>query len=506
MKYRVNPRVAFRLAHTWSQRQAAEEWNKRWPDEPKTFKNFSYWETWPSVTGHEPSLVVLGKLAQLYECSVSDLVIDQPDYRHIDSAHQALATTGEIAVANQIESVFVHLLDQANAEGQVKLSPFALSPGAVLLVRRLEEASFVDLTQVIIMWMQALGSAASRRELLFKLSAAFSLAAAAPLFDMFDPDERQRIAQVLREPTTFDEPTLRYCEGIVIGLRRQSNALGPQFALPSTLAHQDVARGLAKSAPPELQQRAISVYAELTQAVGWMCFNLGDYRSAQYYYDDARSAAHDAHNIELASYTLGAMSYLATCQGKARVGIDHAIVAQSWAAQTDNSRVQAYAADRAARALAADQQAGSCRQALDTAREAVAEIDSGVSDSWDSYFYGEPLFWDAMSDCALRLRDPGNALETVSKSLAISNPVDMHNHCFRMLFQGEALIQKCEIAEASKVIGEVVTRTATYNSPRINERITGLRAALTPWQQSKPVRELDELLAAYPRSSRRSST
>lgn len=85
-KYRVNARVAFRLAHGWSQRQAAEEWSRRWPDEPKTLKSFSYWETWPSSTGHEPSLDVLGRLAQLYECSVADLVCDLADYRHLDTS------------------------------------------------------------------------------------------------------------------------------------------------------------------------------------------------------------------------------------------------------------------------------------------------------------------------------------------------------------------------------------------------------------------------------------
>ncbi|MGH4014767.1 MAG: hypothetical protein ACRDSL_12745 [Pseudonocardiaceae bacterium] len=84
-KYRVNARVAFRLAHGWSQRQAAEEWSRWWPDEPKTLKSFSYWETWPSSTGHEPSLDVLGRLAQLYECSVADLVCDLADYRHLDT-------------------------------------------------------------------------------------------------------------------------------------------------------------------------------------------------------------------------------------------------------------------------------------------------------------------------------------------------------------------------------------------------------------------------------------
>ncbi len=83
-RYRVNARVALRYAHCWSQRQAADEWNKRWPDEPKTFKNFSYWEQWPGTTGHAPSFDNLSKLAELYECAVSDLPIDLPDFRHLD--------------------------------------------------------------------------------------------------------------------------------------------------------------------------------------------------------------------------------------------------------------------------------------------------------------------------------------------------------------------------------------------------------------------------------------
>src|SRR6476661_6740691 len=85
-RYRFNARVALRYAHGWSQREAADEWNKRWPDELKTFKMFSYWETWPSPTGHAPTFDNLSKLAELYECAVSDLLVDLPDFRHRDTA------------------------------------------------------------------------------------------------------------------------------------------------------------------------------------------------------------------------------------------------------------------------------------------------------------------------------------------------------------------------------------------------------------------------------------
>src|SRR5262249_52312698 len=93
--YRVNARVALRYAHGWSQSRAAEEWNKRWPDELKTFKMFSYWEMWPSGTGHAPSFDNFSRLAELYECAVSDLLVDLPDFRHRDtkSITQATALT-----------------------------------------------------------------------------------------------------------------------------------------------------------------------------------------------------------------------------------------------------------------------------------------------------------------------------------------------------------------------------------------------------------------------------
>lgn len=63
-----------RVARGWTQADTAREWNRRWPDDPKTFKNISYWENWPSPTGHMPSLLVLDRLARIYECDVADLV------------------------------------------------------------------------------------------------------------------------------------------------------------------------------------------------------------------------------------------------------------------------------------------------------------------------------------------------------------------------------------------------------------------------------------------------
>jgi hypothetical protein len=74
---------------------------------------------------------------------------------------------------------------------------------------------------------------------------------------------------------------------------------------------------------------------------------------------------------------------------------------------------------------------------------------------------------------------------------------------FRLLFQAEARIQQSEITEASNIVADVARLTPDNTSQRIAKRITEVRGLLTPWERTKPVRELDERLAAYRSVARR---
>jgi len=491
--YRLNARAAFRYAHSWSQRRAADEWNKRWPDELKTFKNFSYWESWPGSTGHAPSFDNLSKLAELYECAVSDLLADLPNFRHLDTAGSTKPTVDKERLALSDGRT----LDRgAGASAQDDWSKL-LVQGAAPLVQQLQEVSFTELTQVIVVWMQRLNPFVSRRELICRLSAAFAAAATGSLFEVLDPDEQNHVTHAIQNSSDFDEPTLRYCEGMVNNLRRQDNVLGPQLTLHSTMGHRQVAQQLAKAASAPFQQRAISVYAELTQLLGWLCFNTGDYQSAQRYYDDARSAAHEAQNVELVTYILCAMSQLATWQGKPRVGIDHAVAAATWAAQTHSPLARAYAAEVAVKAYAADNQPDKFREKLDEEYAALQAVhpDEPHSPWW--YFYDESCYWRTVGECGLKLQQPEAAMSALDKSLALVDPVHVHNNAFRQLFRAEARIQQAEIAEATSLIGNVAQHTAVGRSRRIVERINSLRGSLGPWERTNPVCELDERLAAY---------
>ena len=103
-QFGLNARVAFRVAHGWSQREAADAWSIRWPAEPKTAKNISYWELWPSQTGHAPSIDVIERLAELYHCSVADLLSDRGNYRGLDPSSTRASSPVKAAAISEREA------------------------------------------------------------------------------------------------------------------------------------------------------------------------------------------------------------------------------------------------------------------------------------------------------------------------------------------------------------------------------------------------------------------
>ncbi|TWF75816.1 hypothetical protein FHX44_111701 [Pseudonocardia hierapolitana] len=117
-RYGLNARVAMRIAHGWTQTETAQAWNRCWPDEPKTFKNISYWENWPSPTGHMPSLHVLDRLAQIYECDVADLLAGWGEH---GGGQGSDGGTEPETLAWQVSNLDLHQLTRAVADWAQRL-------------------------------------------------------------------------------------------------------------------------------------------------------------------------------------------------------------------------------------------------------------------------------------------------------------------------------------------------------------------------------------------------
>ncbi|GAB2963495.1 hypothetical protein GCM10027280_60470 [Micromonospora polyrhachis] len=502
-RFRLNPRVALRTVRGWSQTRAADEWNRRWPDEPKTFKSFSYWEIWPGKGGYSPSQDNLVRLAEIYECSVVDLLADLPSFRHLDSAAGTTLTAprgttttlaGEIMVPGEAEILLRDLLSRRpGAEASAPLPADATG-----LYRLPEEVDFGELAQVIAMWMQRIPHSQARRDMLGNLTAALAVATVAPLTELAGLAQHADAAPAA-DLGRFDPATLAHCETMMPNLRKQGDVLGASSTLPSALAYRRIAEQQAKAAPNgALRDRAVTAYAELTQLSGWLCFNMGDYGSAQRFYDDARAAAHEARAVELVTYILCTMSHLATWQGKPRVGIDHAVAAAAWAEQSDTPYARAYAADVAVRALTADGQAARSKDTLDQEYAALQAALSGQSQrqSW-WYFYDESFFWSTSAQNALKFHDADQVLTVTDKALKLSDQGNLHNRSFRLLFRAEAFARQRSIGLACQTITEAVELTSVNSTRRIEQRVRQLRRGLDPWKRTRAVKELDQAIGAY---------
>ena len=225
-----------------------------------------------------------------------------------------------------------------------------------------------------------------RRELLRLLGSA-ATAAAAPLFPGLNSHEQERVVDILGNRHRIDAPVIGHIESVLWSAMRQDDAIGPHAALDTVLAQRHLVRAVLPDCPPDLKPRLLSLFSNLSRFAGWLSFDLSDFDSASYFYEQARSAAHEAENTDLGIFVLCNMSHLATWRGQPRVGIDHAVAAQGWARQTDDALLGAYAADVAARAYATAGMQRQCYEALHSIPDGLDTTSHTPATSL-VYFYG----------------------------------------------------------------------------------------------------------------------
>jgi tetratricopeptide (TPR) repeat protein len=544
-RYRFNARVALRYAHGWSQREAADEWNKRWPDELKSFKMFSYWEMWPSRTGHAPSFDNLSKLAELYECSVSDLLGDLADFRHLDTTGGSRETglTGAqgqggaglvvpqddaagladaglvgaynegqapwaaavpsqvrwdidrsaVPTAHEIVATFARAVDGELAEGLA--GPLAclafLSSATQIIPTEWEDRLYDRLKSFLGEWADKM----NRRELLRLLRWAATIVAATPVSNFLDPDEQQRLAKAVALPSRVDERVINHIEVMLLHCKRQEDVLGPYAVLHTVLAQRELVNSLLGECPAELRPRLLSVYSSMSTSVGTYFFDLDDAASAMYYCDQARAAAQEARNTELAIYALCNMSYFASWQGKVHAGIDFAAAAQSLAGKTDDVLLQAYATERAASAYGFDGQHTECMTAFDQALACLALPADRRSPESPVYWVNEGFIASKQSECLLRLGNPAEAATSAQRALQLVDSSFIHGLAYCTLRLGTAHLLSGDIEEATRVIGEGALLAGRIRSTRLTSEVKAARGRMEPWRETQAVKELDERLA-----------
>jgi hypothetical protein len=460
---------------------------------------FSYWEMWPSSTGHAPSFDNLSKLAELYECAVSDLLRDLPDFRDRDSAAVSQETALTICkpgtelvmpsdVAVWATATGLQLPDKVVALLMHYLGSLAPTDGEVLITPRDRDRAYHQLVQFLGSWAHTMDP--SRRGVLRLLAWAASIAS---VFPAIAGDEHQRVASVLSRSSRVDAQTIEHIEAVLWHCRQQDYALGPQAVLTTVLAQRDLARALLPDCPDALRPQMLSVLSEASRQAGWLSFDLKQFDHAGYYYEDARALAHEAENTGMGALVLCQMSQLATWHGKPRIGIDHAVAAGQWADRTDDLRLRAMIADVVARAYAADGQRDACMTALDTAHTVLTTVD----DHAPSYtVYDEAMHISFRGECHLRLHEAAPAVSYAQQSLKLLDQSHARDVAMTIVDLSEAYVQCNEIDEGARLLGDAGEIAAGHSSVRLMGRVEQARGSMEPWREAQAVRELDGRLTS----------
>lgn len=509
-RFHVNARVAMRQARGWTQPEAAERWNRRWPDDPKTFKNFSYWEAWPSSTGYAPSLEVLDRMAQLYECSVADLLSDLDDYgaRRRPALSQVrepgpagLGGVGGVGVGMSSglpgprQAPQPYALAAAGPASELRHDPYFGAPPPPATRDDLganpgELLTSMNAVKEISSLMEPPdgGNSLSRRSALLNLSSLFAVAAAAPLAG----------DAVLPTPAGRVDPAMVENTGLIVGgLRQQNAALGPSATVQTGLAVRAMMESVVKDAPPGLTSRAWVVYGDLAHLLGWMMFNMGQDDAARFYYDDARKAAYQADDYELASNILAAQAHLSMSGGDHQTAIDHAQAAEEAAKRSSSRHAKAYAADMTARVYASAGQGARSLAALERERRQMQRIDwtEPAAERWG--FYGPSFYWARESECHLLLGHPVEAADAGALAQQRFNPAYLHNNAMALARRAQAQVQFGDVAAACRALAESARMATLAGSVRLGIEMSRAREQLRPYDGESIVQALDVRLDRY---------
>ena len=336
-----------------------------------------------------------------------------------------------------------------------------------------------------------------RRQHLRLLGWVAASVAASPVLTDVNSNEQERVAKVVATPSRVDDQAIDHIERMFQDCKRQEDAFGPYAVLHTVIAQREFVDSLLDDCSSRLRPRLLSVYSSMSSSIGYYFFDLEDPVSAMHYCDQARKAAQEARNTELAVYALCHMSSFAAWQGKAHTATDYAAAAQSMADKTDDSLLQACAAERAASAYAVDGQYREVMSAFDQAFTGVAVPASQRSPVSPAYWYHEGLIASKQSDCLIRLDRPTEAIAAAERGLQLFDSSFVSGLAFCTLRLGTGRLLSGEMDEAARVIGKGALLATRNRSARLTKEVQIARGRLRPWNSTAAVRELDERLARW---------
>lgn len=432
--YRVNARVALRWAHGWTQESVAREWCARWPDDPRTGQNVSTWERWPEA-GHEPSVRTLSRLAEIYECDLSDVVADLGQFRHLDRANAAPVA----AAVRELAGIAPGASDGSRSDSNSGTDRRDFTRAAVLA---------------------ALGLTDSLRQL-----AAAGRPGRAPIIGP------EHVALVENAVDRIEAHDAAVGAG---GLRDNVEAL-----------HHQVEQWL--NGPYSLHQvgdELQGLLGELSAWAGWLAFDAEDHARAGHYLQDAlvRARLADDPRLEVRAFTYICLLTLAR---RPRESLQCAQAALRLARGWSTPRLTGLLHLRAARAHAALGEAKAFGREM---AHAYSQLDRGPHED-DPLYVGFVTPMEAAGIAGLShlaLGKPDRAASEFRNIAENPDPIYRRNVAYYAVRWAQATAAGTDMAGASEIGLEAIPTVASLDSGRTHRLLGELRTTVEPHRRSVP--------------------
>jgi len=489
-QYGVNARVAPRLARGWSQREVADRWTARWPDDPKTFKHISYWEQWPAPTGYEPGLRALSNLACLYECAVADLLADVGDYREASysGAHLEAGGPPNHALRRPARADAIAVTGPISAAGTEQ-------PGTRWPENR--PAEIGDLRQLTA-WPKELAALGhlmpSQLDSLVPGSAGgtFLAARSEPVVASW-PQPSAPLPPGLGRGVPVASHDLDVARGVLGLFRQLDHVHGSGSFVRHLTAYLDTElAGLL--ARPAIGSSIVSarsrLAAEFLELAGYQAVDAGRNGAAQGFYQRAVTAACMSGDTAYGGYLVGVnLAHLALHAGHPDSALIWAMKAETGLGTAASPATRAAVTAVSARALARMGQEKAATAALLACERLLDTASPGDEPEWIGYF-SHAYLSDEIAHCLYDLghapaarQEAENALEGVDASHVRRLAIDAALLASTWLRSGD-LDQACVVGR------QAVEYTARTSSGRCRQRVTALLAALSEYRQAPCVKDL----------------
>jgi transcriptional regulator with XRE-family HTH domain len=339
----------------------------------------------------------------------------------------------------------------------------------------------------------------NRRDLLQLFGVTTTTVCASPWLESLEPGEQERVVAAIIKPERVDAQVIAHIESVLFDAHLSNDKLGPRAALHTVLAQQKILQAMTAECPDELRPRLLSVLGNSQRSAGWISFNADDLSATRRYYEQARVVAHDAQELELATMTLANLSHAAESSGQPAMSVDYAVAAQTWAERAHNACLSAFASDISACAFAAMGDYNATMRHLDSTRTYLPECSEQSALTF--YTYSEALHVARRGRCLLELNRTADAVKVIGESLKLyaaeqSNSPSYRNINIAMakLDLSAAHVQAGDIDEGAAMLASVGDFVSQNRADRLVKRVRGIRATLEPWQDTPPVKQLDDQL------------